>query len=212
MKYYLHLQELVYKETTVAVYVPNGKQVQELYLQQKKEDEQTIFPYWSKIWAAAYAMSEFLIDHLNLISNKNVVELAAGLALPSLVAAKYATSVYVSDQAADAMEIVQHSAKHNGFVNITTKVLDWKQLQSSFAADIVLMSDINYEPSNFEALYYIISNLLQKDITIILSTPQRLMAKTFIEKLLPFATMQENKSVIEDDTETEVSIFVLKAN
>jgi len=210
MKYHLHLHQYVYKKISVAVYVPNAKQVQQVYKQEKEEDENAIFPYWSKIWASAFALAEFLIDNPEYITHKVVYELAAGLALPSLVAANYASAVYITDHAGDAIEIVKHSAAHNGFTNVTAAIIDWKHLPSTLNADVVLMSDVNYQPENFESLHSVINNLLKNGSTIILSTPQRLMAKRFIEKLLPYTIQQENINVIEDSSTVNTTVFVLR--
>lgn len=210
MKYRLKLQHFIFNGTYMDIYVPEAEHVQQLYLQQKAVDEKVIFPYWSKIWPAAYALAEFIAERSGYIEDKRVLELAAGLALPSLVAASYAATVVFSDYATDAVEIAQYSVAHNRFANVTGKVLDWQQLPLPVAADVVLISDINYDPAKFDALYNIITGMLDQGITIILSTPQRLMAKPFVERLLHFVVMQETKDILENDVLIAVTIVVLK--
>ncbi|MBN8676533.1 MAG: hypothetical protein J0L56_20585 [Chitinophagales bacterium] len=53
---------------------------------------------------------------------------------------------------------------------------------------------------------------LQAGTTILLSTPQRLMAKSFIDKLLPFCVEQEEYSISINQYEQPalVSVLVLK--
>lgn len=48
------------------------------------------FPYWSKCWPSAIALSNFIAKNQALIQDKQVLELATGLGLPSLVAARFA--------------------------------------------------------------------------------------------------------------------------
>jgi len=72
-------------------------------------------------------------------------------------------------------------------------------------ADIILMSDVNYNPQHFEALFTCFQKIISQNKTIILATPQRLMAKTFIEKLQPFIKDVFIKKV----NQTEISIFIL---
>ena len=210
MIYQLHLQHFVFKEISIAVYVPDKLHVQKLYQQLKCIDEAAPFPYWAKVWPAAYALSTFITAHPDFIKNKKVAELAAGLALPSLVAANYAATVYCSDHSADAIEVVKESVLYNRFTNMQVTVQDWQQLPVDFAADVVLLSDINYAPESFDPLYNMLLLFLSKGITVILSTPQRLMAKPFIERILPFVIQQENIDVQDNDTTVHITVFVLK--
>jgi methyltransferase-like protein 23 len=211
MPYPLQLQHFTFSETSIDIYVPDAAFVQQQYLQQQAIDAAAIFPYWAKIWPAAYAMSEFLTVHPHYLKNKKVLELACGLALPSLIAAKYANRVCSSDCAADAVEIVQQSVEYNGFQNISTAMLNWEQLPPGINADILLLSDINYEPAKFNALYNMLSAFLNNGTTIILSTPQRLMAKPFIERLLPYVIQQEDTVVQQnmDEVALPATVFVL---
>jgi hypothetical protein len=51
------------------------------------------FPYWAQIWPAVMALSTFLDKHHEYVFDKQVLELASGLGLPSLVAAAMSVSV-----------------------------------------------------------------------------------------------------------------------
>ena len=76
-------------------------------------------------------------------------------------------------------------------------------------ADIMLLSDINYEPLAFDALMKLVFSFLDKGKTILLSTPQRLMAKDFIRAILPFSKQQEERIVFWEGVEAPISLFVL---
>lgn len=214
MDYRLQLQHFTFNEVNIGMYVPDAAHMQQWYLQQKAIDAGAIFPYWSKVWTAAYALAAFITAHPCYIENKKVLELACGLALPSLVAAKYASHIWSSDNVPNAAEVVKKSVTYNGFKNVTAAVLDWEKLSPEIVADVILLSDINYEPERFDALYNLLSLFLHNGTTIILSTPQRLMAKPFIERLLPFVIQQENTDVQEHDTAaiTPAAVFVLRSN
>ncbi|CAN5790894.1 hypothetical protein BH10BAC2_BH10BAC2_47250 [soil metagenome] len=211
MTYQLQLQHFIFNEVAIDMFVPDAAHVQQWYLQQQTLDAAAIFPYWSKVWTAANAMALFITAHPHCIKNKKVLELACGLALPSLIAAKYASHVCCSDYVQDAVEVVMQSVKYNAFRHVACAVLDWEKLPPEIAADVILLSDINYEPEKFDALYKMLSVFLNKGSTIILSTPQRLMAKPFIERLLSFVIQQENIDVQENDstTITPATVFVL---
>lgn len=214
MAYRLQLQHFTFNEVAIGMYVPDAAHVQQWYIQQKVIDDNAIFPYWSKVWTAAYALAAFITAHPYYIENKKVLELACGLALPSLVAAKYASHIWCSDNVPDAVEVVKQSVMFNGFKNVTATVLDWEKIPAEIVADVILLSDINYEPERFDALYNLLSLFLHNGTTIILSTPQRLMAKPFIERLRPFVIQQENTDIQENGVAaiTPAVVFVLRNN
>lgn len=207
MQYQLHLVDFSYKEISLKIYVPDALQVQQYYEAAKNN---IMFPYWSKIWPAAFALSQFLIDNRHYIINKKVEEFAAGLALPSLVAASFAATVNFSDHSNEAINIAMLSVANNNLKNISGKVINWKQHQHHTDADVVLVSDLNYEPQDFDALYNFILSLVKANITIILSTPQRLFAKPFVEKLLPYAIQNETMEIKENIMSNAISVLVLQ--
>jgi predicted nicotinamide N-methyase len=165
------------------------------------------FPYWAQLWPAATALSTFLDNHHEYVFDKQVLELAAGLGLPSLVAAASgAKNVCVTDHAAEAVQVLQQTINHNHFNNMESCRLDWHQLSGNLQPDVLLLSDINYDPAEFDTLFQVLTGFLQKGALIILSTPQRLMAKPFISRLMPWCIQQENLQV----EDTGVSVYVLK--
>jgi predicted nicotinamide N-methyase len=165
------------------------------------------FPYWAQIWPAATALSTFLDNHDDYVFDKQVLELAAGLGLPSLVAAGLgAKKVCVSDQSKEAVLVLQQVINHNRFTNMESLQLDWHQLPDDLHPDVLLLSDINYDPVEFETLFNVLTHFLQKGTLIILSTPQRLIAKSFINQFMPWCIRQENVEV----EAISVSIYVLE--
>lgn len=190
--------------------IPNNEALQQWYQQQLKANKQTAAPYWAQVWAAAYALCNFLANRNELINNKTVLELAAGLGLPSFLAAQTATVVTCSDVSSDAVELMQLSITQNKFSNCTATVLDWNQLPADLTADVLLLSDINYEPQVFATLYKVLISFLENGATIILSTPQRLMAKPFIEQLQPYIMENHSETITAVEPYTDCSVFVLK--
>jgi methyltransferase-like protein 23 len=95
---------------------------------------------------------------------------------------------------------------HNRFNNIESRRLHWHQLPGNLHPDVLLLSDINYDPAEFDTLFHVLTRFLQKGTVIILSTPQRLMAIPFISRLMPWCVQHENQQV----DAIGVSIYVLK--
>lgn len=202
----MELQEFSWNALRLRLCLPHPEEVMYAYRRQKLADPTTPFPYWTQVWPAALALCRFLIDHPQLTNDKRVVELAAGLGLPSLVAAQYAQCVVCSDYLHDAVEYQQASIRENGLSNVHARLLDWHSLPHPFSTDVVLLSDVNYVAADFAVLEAAIERFVKDGIDVIISTPQRLLAKPFIEKILPWS-IQQDEVVIESKP---ISIYVLR--
>ncbi len=205
-----HLQHFQLNDSSFALFVPLQSEIQQAYLQQKAVDENVDFPYWAKVWPSAIGLSIFLQQHPHLLQDKRVLELAAGLGLPSLIAAQYATKVCCSDYVQAPLDFAQASADHHQFTNIDYQIINWFVVPPTITTDVLLLSDINYEPAAFAVLFNMIQTFLAKQTTIILSTPQRLLAKPFIAQLLPFCTIQTDIEVLENGVPVWVQVLILQ--
>lgn len=203
-------QQFTFGASSLSVWVPDPALVLKTYSNAKAAPAFTSFPFWSQIWPAAMGLCGFLSAHPHYLREKQVLELAAGLGLPSLLAARWAKKVVCSDLSPEAMEYARRSANLNGLSNFKACTLDWNSLPANLAPNVVLLSDINYAPEVFDTLFHVIWDLLRKGCTIILSTPQRLMAKPFVSRLLPWCIHQENETVEHAGNTTDISIYVLR--
>ena len=77
-----------------------------------------------------------------IIQNKKLLELAAGLGLPSMVAGKFAHSVYCSDYIIEAVETAQATAEFNKLDNVECVQLNWENIPVELKADVLLLSDV----------------------------------------------------------------------
>jgi methyltransferase-like protein 23 len=168
------------------------------------------FPFWAKIWHSAKALSLFIVEHPGLLKDKTVLELAAGLGLPGLVAANYAQQVICTDYIPDAVNCIQQSIVQNGIKNMHSKIVDWNAIPDDLLADSILMSDVNYEPAEFEVLYKVFMHFLEKGSSILLASPQRLMAKPFIERLLPFCKQNTEYEIEMEEEKVFVNVLLLQ--
>lgn len=166
-------------------------------------------PYWGRVWPASIGLCTFLQKNQHYISQKKVLELASGLGLPGLFAAYYANTVCLSDIEPMAITYMQQSVHYNQLNNVQCHLIDWNKPGEVEIPDTLLLSDVNYEPAAFDSLYNSLQFFLNKKCTILLSTPQRLMAKEFINRLLPYCILQD-EVVVEAEPATAISIFVLQ--
>jgi predicted nicotinamide N-methyase len=204
------LQSFAFGSHLLSVFVPHTAAVKEQYLRVGNENLPPRFPYWSQVWPAAVGLCQFLVENTDYLKNKKVMELAAGLGLPSLLAAQYADNVYASDYVTDAVELMQRSAKYNGIANMQCDVLDWSELPATLPADTLLLSDINYDPASFDVVYSLLQRFLDNKTTIILCTPQRLLAKPFVDMILPFCIKKQELLVEQTKKQIAVTVFVLR--
>ena len=98
-------------------------------------------PYWAELWASALALSQYLVTSKMDFQGKKVLEIGAGLGLPSIVAAQLGADVCVSDYLPEAVDFSRKNFEKN---NLTAdfQILDWRTPDKSFAADIILAADV----------------------------------------------------------------------
>lgn len=166
--------------------------------------------YWAQVWPAAAGLAEFIQTHPESVKDKAVLELAAGLGLPGLLAAEYAASVFITEKEALAIPFIDGSVNQLALNNVKVAALDWQQVGEIDLPDVVLLSDVNYEPAIFAELKQVIEWLLAQNAAVIISTPQRLMAKEFINSVLTYAKEQWETTVTLRNKDTAVSVFVLQ--
>jgi predicted nicotinamide N-methyase len=205
----LHLQHIKRPGYTIDLFVPDAQEVQDNYFLQKQVHTEVPFPHWTKLWPAALAMADFIQQHPEMVQDKNVVELAAGLGLPSFVAARYAKTVCCSDYLQEVVTCMDKSIKHLQLSNVTCRLLNWNHLPADLNADVLLLSDINYDPEQFDQLYEVLHRFIQQGTDILLTTPQRLMAKPFIEVLKPWCKQQFEMPVSHQRQHTAISLLHL---
>ncbi|SJZ64433.1 class I SAM-dependent methyltransferase [Sediminibacterium ginsengisoli] len=196
-----------WQDKTVNLLVPDEEEVRLIY----NRDPSAAFPYWARLWPSAYALSRFIVENNEYVAGKRVLELAAGVGLPSMVAALSASEVCCSDYLPEAVELMQRSTQLNRFNNVRCELLNWHHLPETTRADVLLLSDINYDPAEFEVLYGVLAKFLNNGTPILLTTPQRLMARPFIAKLLPLCTRNEELVIQQDGSEdVRISCLVLQ--
>lgn len=192
----------------ISLWIPDTESVKTQYENLKTQELHVDFPFWAKVWASSKAMVTFLQEEPNWIENKQVLEIGAGIGFPSFSIAQKASSVIISDYNSDAVSLAQKNINHLNINNATATVLDWNHIPSELFADTILLSDINYNPSDFDALVISISSFLNKGCFVILATPNRITANPFIEKLSAFVHKTKKHRI--DSGETEIAIFILK--
>ena len=206
MHYPIQLTQI---STEKAIYIPDYEQVKEIYTSLLNLHPNTPFPFWAKLWPSSIALLDILKTHPHLIQNKHVLEIGAGIGLPSLMMASITKSIQISDHDLEAFALLQKNIEHLQLQNAEALQLDWNNVPKNMQPDVVILSDVNYDPSQFDPLVSLIDKLINQGCTIILSTPQRIMASPFVLKLEAYITDRYEAMVDENGIPKEISILVL---
>jgi predicted nicotinamide N-methyase len=186
--------------------VPDPEKVRMLYDEGRATELLEPFPFWTRIWPSAMALSLFIESHRQYIEGKKILELGAGLALPSFIASRYAGSVVCSDYIDDAVRLMRQNIDELKLNHIHAEKIDWHELPAGINADTVLLSDVNYSPGAFDALHKVIEWFLNNGSVIILATPGRIVAKPFIDFLIPYIAYREMSDI--DGTEIMLAVLI----
>lgn len=202
--------QLVKLNTEHTLYVPDPALIQSTYQKLAAENTATIFPYWAKVWASAHAMTQFLQEEPTWIQNKRVLEIGAGIGIPSFSIASLTKKIIISDHVPDAVALLQKNIDYLALNNAQAACIDWNTISENITVDTILLSDTNYEPSAHNHLILLIDKFINKGSSIILATPNRLASNPFIERISKYINSTKKYSIPENGTNKEIVVMVLK--
>jgi predicted nicotinamide N-methyase len=134
-------------------------------------------PYWAELWPSGVALAEH-VGGLDL-RGRRVLELGAGLGLPSLAAALRGGDVLATDWAEDAVALLAANAARNG-VELHVEVMRWNEPERFGTGwDLVLAADVLYERRNADQLLLLLPRLHAAEILV--AEPGRPFAKGFLD-------------------------------
>jgi predicted nicotinamide N-methyase len=142
-------------------------------------DEDEFLPYWAELWPSGVALARVIAARD--LRGLRVVELGAGLGLPSLAAALRGADVLATDWADEAVALLRENAERNG-VRLRVERVRWDEPADLLEAapwDVVLGADLLYEARNAEQLLVLLPQLGGE---ILLADPGRPFARSFLEQ------------------------------
>ena len=142
-------------------------------------DDDEFLPYWAELWPSGVALAD-AVSTLD-VRGARVLELGAGLGLPSLAAAIRGADVLATDWAEDAVALLRANADRNG-IRLRVERVRWDEpelLLRTAPWDIVLGADLLYEERNATALLALLPRLGGE---IVLADPGRPFARAFLAR------------------------------
>lgn len=161
--------------------------------------------YWARVWPAAIGLSWFLKDHPDYITGRNVLELGAGMGLPGISIADKAREIRITDIEPLAIPYIRRSAA--GRAHVQAQTMDWRKPRETALPETLLFSDVNYDPAVFDELEALLRHYIERGTQVLLSTPQRLVARDFISRLTSFYTHTVTYPIDHGNQQTQVSVF-----
>ncbi|XP_038564646.1 methyltransferase-like protein 23 isoform X1 [Micropterus salmoides] len=125
--------------------------------------------YGMYVWPCAVVLARFLWARREELRDKTVLEIGAGVSLPGVVAGKCGAKVILSDNATtpQCLENCRRSCEANGLRDVEVLGLTWGEISPDLVLlpelDVILGSDVFYEPQDFEDVLVTVAYLLRKN-------------------------------------------------
>lgn len=121
-------------------------------------------------WPCAPYLAWYLYEHRQILAEKTVLELGAGTALPSILAAKCGANVIITDSAAlpKTLQNIRQCVEANSIPLERVKIIGitWglflSQIFELGPVDLIIASDCFYEPLLFEDIVATVAFLLER--------------------------------------------------
>jgi predicted nicotinamide N-methyase len=151
----------------------------EALLDEEAFEHEEFLPYWAELWPSGLALARHVAGLP--VSGLQVVELGAGLGLPSLAAALGGARMLATDWAPDSVPLLERNAAANG-IELEVERVAWTEPDGLLARapfDLVLAADVLYERRNVEPLLALLSRLAPEALV---ADPRRPAASEFLAR------------------------------
>ncbi|MEZ0166213.1 methyltransferase [Kineococcus sp. LSe6-4] len=138
-------------------------------------------PYWAELWPSALVLADVLPGELSG-GPLRVLELGAGLGVPSLCAALAGHDVTAADWAPDSVDLLRENAVRNG-ASVRAQRWSWTDDPAPLAPpfDVVLAADVLYERRNVAPILAALPALVAPGGRALVADPGRLPTPEFLD-------------------------------
>lgn len=125
--------------------------------------------YGLYVWPCAVVLAQFVWSRRGALPGRRVLELGAGVSLPGMVAAKCGAEVLLSDseELPQCLENCRRSCLMNDLPRVPVIGITWGRMSPELLSlppvDIILGSDVFFDPKDFEDILTTVYFLLEKN-------------------------------------------------
>ena len=143
-------------------------------------------PYWADLWPSGRALATELAERE--IAGARILELGAGLSLPSLVALARGARPLATDWYPVALAFARANAAAAGLGELDALEVDWSHPPDELFArgpfDLIIGADVAYEPRHAAQLAELIGRLAGPTTSIAIADPRRPDANALVGALV----------------------------
>ena len=138
-------------------------------------------PYWADLWPSAQILAGEV--RTMRLAGQRVLELGCGMGLVAIAAALAGATVTATDYYDDAIRFAALNVAEATDRPIVTRMVDWSKMPSDLGKfDVVLASDVLYEPRYAELVAGAIATTLARGGQAIVADPGRIALPHFREE------------------------------
>ena len=135
-------------------------------------------PYWADLWPSARILAEEV--RTMRLEGQRVLELGCGMGLVAIAASMAGAAVTASDYYDDALLFARLNVAEATGATIATRMVDWSKMPADLGKfDVVLASDVLYEPRYAGLVARAIAATLARGGEAIVADPGRIALPSF---------------------------------
>lgn len=137
-------------------------------------------PYWADLWPSARSLAEWVVHEPG--TRRTALELGCGLGLVTTSAMHAGFDVTATDYYEDALRFTRANAWRAMGREPRTRLVDWRALPADLGTyDLVLASDVLYEPTYAHLMASALARSLASSGVAVIADPGRLSAEAFLQ-------------------------------
>ncbi len=169
-------------------------------------------PYWAELWPSSIALGKFLLENVELVKGKRVLEIGCGLGLSGICAHAAGADVIISDYLEEALNLAGESWSLNFESEAPVMQLNWMNPPDNMEFDVILAADVLYEKKNHPYLLEFFLKMTMPGGIVLLADPSRSATPFFFGGNFE-DVFEKQKQVISIDNKneiTEIEIYVCR--
>jgi predicted nicotinamide N-methyase len=168
-------------------------------------------PYWADLWPSAQILAEEV--RTMRLAGQRVLELGCGMGLVAIAATMAGAVVTATDYYDDALLFTRLNAAEATGQTIATRMIDWSKMPDDLGKfDVVLASDVLYEPRYAAMVASSIAATLAKGGAAIVADPGRIALPDFREEAaaLGLSSTGDARPYVSGEIKQTITLWTLR--